>query len=423
MINYKIKKLPNGICLVTAPLPASEAVTILILVGVGGRYEKAQQNGISHFLEHLFFKGSKQNPSPYELSKKIDGLGASANAFTGEEYTGFYIQSDANDFEKSLGIISDLFLNPIFAAKEIEREKGVILEEANMRHDVPQYFVQVLAQKQMFGNSSLGQDLVGKPETIKSISRNDILDYFGNYSPKSTVIIITGNPKKFNWTGLAAKIFSQKSPSVKPKFAKIEKIKIATPISSETRKVDQAHFVLSTITYPKSHPNRYIVSLIATILAGGMSSRLFREIREKRGWAYYIKSDLSAYWDTGMIQFSAGVKQDKLTDSLKIITREIEKLKTKGPDSDELQRAKRNLRGHLALGLEDSFEIASFLAEELLYSDKVRQPEEIINGWQKVSKQDIQKVCQEVFQSDRMGLSVISSKVATELKKTIDLSK
>ena len=250
-----------------------------------------------------------------------------------------------------------------------------------------------------------------------------ILDYFGNYSPKSTVIIITGNPKKFNWTGLAAKIFSQKSPSVKPKFAKIEKIKIATPISSETRKVDQAHFVLSTITYPKSHPNRYIVSLIATILAGGMSSRLFREIREKRGWAYYIKSDLSAYWDTGMIQFSAGVKQDKLTDSLKIITREIEKLKTKGPDSDELQRAKRNLRGHLALGLEDSFEIASFLAEELLYSDKVRQPEEIINGWQKVSKQDIQKVCQEVFQSDRMGLSVISSKVATELKKTIDLSK
>ena len=410
MLKYQTHQLNNGLKLITAPISTTEAVTILILVKIGGRYEKIEQQGISHFLEHVFFKGTKNRPTAYDLAKELDSLGANYNAFTSDEFTGFYIQSDANDFEKSLELLSDLFLNPIFPEEEIEREKGVILEEANMRRDVPQAHVQILNQRQMFPSISLGRDLVGTPDTIKDATREDLVEYFkSGYSPDSTLVVICGNPKNNDLTKSIEKYFkmekSNYSPVIDPyKPETIEKL------VQEVRKVDQTHFVQSYLTFPRSDPRRYALSLLSIILSGGMSSRLFTEIREKRGWAYYVKSDTASYLDIGIFSIYAGVQKDKLNDSIKIIQDQVADIQKNGPTEDELERAKSNLRGHLALALEDSFEIASFLAEESVYESKIRQPEEIIENLNKVTKEEIKTLSQEIFKSDRMGLAIVGPK-------------
>lgn len=410
MLNYKIDKLANGLKLITAPLVTSEAVTILILVKTGVRSENDKNNGISHLLEHVFFKGTKKRPSAYEIAKEFDSLGANHNAFTSFEYTGFYIQSDSEDFEKSFELLSDLFLNPTFPEKDVEREKGVVIEDVNMHHDVPQEYVWVLNQKQLFPKISLGFDLGGSAETIKKMTRDDVVNYYKTgYRPDSTLVVICGNPKNNDWKKSAGKYMrTEKNDASLPiQPYKAEPIK---KLVQQTRKIDQTHFVMSYLTFAKSDPRRYALSLLSTILAGGMSSRLFTEIREKRGWAYYVRSDISSYEDIGTIAFYAGVQKDKLNESIKIIQDQIADICKTGPTEEELERAKQNLRGHLALALEDSFEIASFLAEEAIFEDKIRQPEEIIEKLNAVSAKDIQSLSQDIFKSDKMGLAIVGPK-------------
>lgn len=410
MINFSLKTLKNGLRLVTAPISTSEAVTILILVGVGGRFEKDSERGISHFLEHLFFKGTKNRPTASHIARELDALGAEYNAFTSEEYTGYYVKSAANDFKKLLDILSDMFLEPTFPKEEVEREKGVILEEANMRRDVPQSYVQVLSQKQMFPDNPLGEDLVGREQTIKKISRDDIIRYREEgYSSRMTTVVICGK-KTADWEKSIEARFAGLSAKAKPSFIEAKSNRIWPKISQDIRKVDQAHFILSCLGYKKTDSRRYALAILSTILGGGMSSRLFTQIRERRGWAYYVGASLGAFHDTGFIDFVAGVKQDKLADSVKIILDQIEDLKSKGPTSEELERTKSNLRGHLALTLEDSFEIANFLSEELLYENKIRQPERILAEVEKVSADQIKKLSQELFHPDRMGLAIVGPK-------------
>ena len=410
MLKFQIHKLANGLKLITAPIDTTEAVTVLILVKIGVRNENAQNNGISHFLEHVFFKGTKKRPSAYEIAKEFDSLGANHNAFTSYEYTGYYIQSDAQDFEKSFELLSDLFLNPTFPKDEVEREKGVVIEDVNMHHDVPQEYVWVLNQKQLFPKISLGFDLGGSTDTIKKITRDDIVNYFkSGYCPDSTLVVICGNPKKSNWKKSAEKYFEMKKnnsslPIEKFKQGSIQKI------VQQIRKVDQTHFVLSYLTFPKSDPRRYALSLLSIILAGGMSSRLFTEIRERRAWAYYVRSDTACYQDIGTFSIYAGVQKNKLNESIKIIQDQIADICKNGPKNDELERAKSNLRGHLALALEDSFEIASYLAEESVFESKIRQPEEIIENLNKVTAGEIKALSQEIFKSDRMGLAIVGPK-------------
>lgn len=412
MIKFKQKTLTNGIRLITAPLQNTEAVTILVLVGIGGRFEPKDKLGISHFLEHLFFKGTKKYPTAQELSQELDTLGANYNAFTGEEATGFFIHSSATDFEKSLDILSDMYLNPIFPEKEALKEKNVIIEEANTRRDVPQVHVQVLSQRQMFPDSPLGLDFIGTPETLAGISRDDLNNYFKNgYNGASTIIAICGNPKGHNWEKEIISRFTAKPKGSRPECEMVADTNIKEQISSEIRKVDQATFILSVRLFKKTDPRRYQATILRTILGGGMSSRLFREVREKRGLCWYIQAATDCYFDTGLISVSAGVKTDKLGEAVQTIMTEINDLKKNGPTKDELRRAKSQLRGQIALSLEGSQEIASYLAEEIQYENKVRQPEDIIREINKITARDIRNLTREVFVSDKMGLAVIAPKI------------
>lgn len=422
MIKYKQKTLENGIRLITCPIKSTEAVAILVLVGVGGRFEPKDKVGISHFLEHLFFKGSKKYPSSYDLSCALDSLGANYNAYTSEEETGFYIQSSANDFEKSLDILSDMYLNPLFPENEVAKERGVILEEAKMRRDIPQLHVQVLSQKQMFPDSPLGEDLVGDPETLQSISRNDLAGYFDkNYNGTATIVAICGNPKKFNWEKAVEQRFGTKPKGIKPESQIFAESSVKEQVVFEPKKVEQTHLILSTRLFPKSDQRRYKALVLKTILGSGMSSRLFNEIREKRSLAYYIKSDIDWYQDTGLLTISAGVNSSKTEEAIKVIMSELKKIGSSKPKAQELERAKRQLRGNIALSLEGSLEIASYLAEETKYEEKIRQPEDIIKEIDKITPQDIKKIAQDIFISDKMGVALIGERIDRDkIKKTIE---
>ncbi|OQA51994.1 MAG: Protease 3 precursor [candidate division WS2 bacterium ADurb.Bin280] len=410
MINHNIKQFDNGLRLIEAPNDQTQAVTVFILVGIGGRFEADGQKGISHFLEHLFFKGSKNRPSAFEISRELDAIGANYNAFTGEEYTGFYVQSSRDDALKGFDVISDMFLNPLFEEAEIEREKGVIIQEANMYRDMPQMHVQTLNQKQMFGDHPLGFDLVGDENFIKNATRNDIVEYHRNYLPSNTIVAICGNMKGL---GIEEKINDLFGPI---QDSKIEKAlpysfsPVAEEIVEEIREVDQAHLALSYLSISKNDQRKYALSILNSILGGSMSSRLFREIREKRGLAYYVKSTNSSYADIGVFSIYAGVKPEKLKEAVEIAKGQIEEICQKGPDENELERAKGNLRGSLAISLEDSLEIANFVAEDMLYFGKIRSTEEIIERINAVTKEEVIDLAKEIFSKGRVGLSIIGPK-------------
>lgn len=411
MINFKKHILPNGTRLIVSPNDQTEAVTVLILVGVGGRYENDRQKGISHFLEHLFFKGSKNRPSAFEISRELDSIGANYNAFTGEEYTGFYVQSSRKDADRAFGVISDMFLNPLFDGQEIEREKGVIIQEANMYHDMPQAYVQVINQKQMFGDHPLGFDLVGDPDNIKATTREDIVAYHDQgYLPERTIVAVCGNIENLNLQEKISELFSRQLSEKNEAPLAFQKEKVDNRLKEEVRDVDQAHLVISYLSPSKTDERRYALSLLNTIMGAGMSSRLFTQIRERRGLAYYVRSSTTGFLDTGMFSISAGVKPDSLAETVKITTQEISDLLSNGPSSEELERAKGNLRGSLAISMEDSLEIASFGAEDMLYFDRIRSLQEIIEKVEQVQKQDIIDIAKEVFNQERMGISIIGPK-------------
>lgn len=411
MINHETEIFSNGVRFVRIPNNNTEAVTIFILEGTGGRYENEDQKGISHFLEHLFFKGSANRPSTFAISKELDAIGANYNAFTGEEYTGFYVQSGADDFEKSFDVISDMFLNPLFDKDEIEREKGVILQEANMYHDMPQAYVQILNQKQIFGDHPLGYDLVGDQQQIKKIGQKEIIDYRDkNYSASNTIIIVCGNQKDNNWDRTVRERFEKIPAGSSPKPKPFDDEVVTSRIVEEIRQVDQAHFVLSYLGISKNDHRRYVASVLSNLLGGGMSSRLFMKVRERKGLAYYVKSSVNTFSDTGAFTIFAGVKPESLPEAIKIVLSEIEDLIENGPDEEELERAKGNLRGSLAISLEDSLEIASFASEDLLYLNKIRDLEEIITGIDKVTRDDVKSLAREIFTKNRMALSIIGPK-------------
>lgn len=407
MLNYNLKTLPNGLKLASAPVDSTEAVTILILVGTGGRFETVEQSGISHFLEHLFFKGSKKYPSAFEITSELESIGADYNAFTGEEETGFYVQSNASDFPKAFDVISDMFLEPIFDPSELEKERGVILQEANMYRDTPQAHVQNLNQQQLFFGQPLGMDLIGSTKNIKTISVDEIKNYRkSQYSAKNTIVVICGkSADKYE------KIVEQKFCAVKSgqknAFKPFDNTVKPKVFLKEDRKVDQTHFVLSYLSCAKDSPKKYPLAILNVILGSGMSSRLSIEIREKRGLAYYIYSSVSQYFDTGSFTISGGIKPDKLDETLDIINREIEDIKENGPSAIELERAKGNLRGQLTLSLEQSFKIASYIAENLYYYGEVRDLQETIEKLNLVTIGDVQSLANEIFDPNKKALSVI----------------
>jgi len=405
---FKKITLKNGLRIITIPRKNTKAVTVLVLVGTGSKYERKEINGISHFLEHMYFKGTKKRPSTTAIAETLDKVGGIYNAFTGEEYTGYFAKVAAQHFELALDWVSDIFLNSILPEEEIEKEKGVIIEEINMIYDHPMSYVQTLWTKLLYRDQPAGWDIAGTKETVSKMNREKLIDYMNRqYVAKNTIVSIAGNFNEKLAIQKVKKYFSKiktKKPIEKPKV--IEK-QNKPEVLLHFRQTDQTHLCLGARSFNLFHPQRYALDLLTVILGGMMSSRLFIEVRAKLGIAYYINTNSETNPDTGFLFTQTGLDNKNVEKGILTILKEYKKISKISIPPEELKKAKDYLEGKTTLLLESSDMMASFYATQELLEKKILTPEEIFKKINKVSREDISKVAKEIFKPEKLNLALI----------------
>ena len=400
--------LKNNLRVISVPMADALTTTILILVEAGSEYETRKNNGVSHFLEHMCFKGTEKRLSSLDITSELDAVGAAYNAFTSNQYTGYYAKVQPKYFDEILDIISDIYLNPVFNQREIEKERGVIIEEINMYEDLPMRRVQEFFTNLLYGDQPAGWDIAGKKEIIRRINRNDFIEYQKNhYLGKSTTVVVTGN---FNEKEAVKKIESAFSGIRTGK--KIQKLKTVESQKSpriflKMKETDQAHLVVGVRAFDIFDKRKYAINLLADILGGGMSSRLFQKLREEMGAAYYVKSEADLLSDHGFLTVSAGVDNNKVSEAIKAVVEEFERLVKEPIEKEELQRVKDRCVGGLIMGLETSDQLAGFYGGQEIITKKIVSPEETIKKIQAVKVEEISAVAKDIFKNNKLNLAII----------------
>lgn len=408
----QVATLKNGLRIVLIDTK-SPSLTTLLLVGAGSRYENEKNNGIAHFFEHMAFKGSKKYPNSFIISSTIEGKGGIFNAFTSKDHTGYWIKSTPEHFETSLDVIADMIQNPLLIIEEINREKGVIAEEINMYEDTPARKVGELFEELLYKGNSLGFDIAGKKEGIVKFSKQTFIDYINSlYHPENAVLVIAGGLEKFQISNLKFQInskFQNWKNGLKASYVKIKESQISPQTLVKYKKTEQAHFSLGFRTFSFNDRRKYILNVLSVILGGGMSSRLFIQVRERRGLCYYISTGVESYSDCGNIVTQAGVSKDinKIKEAIKAILEEHKKITQGEIKEDELIRAKELIKGRLLLHLEDSASVANFFGNRLLLQNKILTPKEIIAEIEKVTIGEISKLAKDIFKQENLNFALI----------------
>ena len=404
---FKKTILKNGLRIITFPMKNTKVITLLVLVATGSKYEKKEISGISHLLEHMVFKGTKKRPQTIDIARELDRVGGLYNAFTGKELMGFWVKVDASHFDLAADVLSDMIFDSLFKGKEIEKEKKVIFEEINMMKDNPSKYVLDLWEKLLYGDQPAGWLISGEKETVKKISRKDILDYFKKQLALTNVVVsLAGNFKEKKAISKIEKFFG-KFKKIKP-FSKkpTKELQDSPQVLLNFKETDQAHLCLGVRTFNLFQPERYPLAVISVILGGIMSSRLFIKIREKRSLAYYIRTFPEYYTDTGFLVTHTGIDNKRVGEAIKIILNEYKNLKTKKVPKIELKKAKENIKGRLYLGLETSDAWATFLGSQEILKREILTPAKECREIDKVSQTDILKVAKDVFQPKKLNLTL-----------------
>ncbi len=404
----KKKTFKNGLRLITIPLKNTKVVTVLILVKTGSKNEEARVSGISHFLEHMFFKGTAKRKTSLRIAEDLDKVGGVYNAFTGEEYTGYYAKVNVDHLPLAVDWVADIYLNSTLPEKEMAKEKGVIKEEINMYNDNPMAKCQQIFQTLLYGDQPAGRDIAGTKETVSSITRKDLLDYMeSQYVAKNTVVVVTGNIKEKEIAEEIERIFSkmrnhepQEAPPVTEKQEKPE-------VLIFHKETDQTHLCLGVRTFNIFHSERYTQTVAAALLGGMMSSRLFVKIREELGLAYYIRTAVEDNSDTGFLATRAGVDNKKTKDAIEAIVKEYKKMKREKISPKELKKAKEHLKGKISISLESSDMLAYFHGMNELLEGKEHKIEDVFKSIDKVTATDIQKMAKKVFRKDNINLAIV----------------
>lgn len=401
--------LSNGLRVLTIPMPSFESVTVLIMVGAGSRYENTKNSGISHFLEHMAFKGTKNRPSAMAISSIIDGIGGECNAFTGKESTGYYIKSSAKHIELSLDILSDMLQNSLFDQVEIDKEKGVILEEINLYEDTPARKIGDVFEQLLYGNTPMGWDIAGDKAVIKGINREDFIRYLDAlYSADNLTVIVAGGIDSKKASILVEKYFGKMRQFKAQKFEKVKEDQKEPQVLIKHKKTEQVHIALGVRTVPINHKDKHALSVLSSILGGGMSSRLFHEVREKRGLGYYVRTYSEHYQDCGNFVSTAGVDPKRVEEAVKVMIAVHKEIKEDGNISlEELKKAKEYLKGHLILDMEDSRSVAGFYGSQELLEDHIDNLEEVLVQIDKVTKEEVLGVAKKYLTPNQMNLAVI----------------
>ncbi len=423
---FKKITLKNGLRIITVPQKSTQAVTVLVLVGTGSKYERKEISGISHFLEHMYFKGTKKRPSLRQVSETLDKIGGIYNAFTSEEYTGYFAKVEASHFDLALDWVSDIFLNSILPEKEIEKERGVIIEEINMYYDMPMSYVQILWSELLYGDQPAGWPVAGTKESVSKISRQDLINYLKTqYVASNSLVCLAGkfaeaSPHLMPRPASQGSAFEESSvvEKVKKYFSEIglkrpkEKLKVIEKQTKpnlilHTRETDQTHLCLGVRGYNLFHPQKYTLELLGTILGGMFSSRLSLIIRGELGIAYYISTSVESDTDTGYLVTQAGINNKNIEKAISTILKEYKKISQKGVAKDELKKAKDNVKGKMTLILETSDAQASFYGLQELLKKEILTPEEIYKKIDKITENDILKVAKDIFRPEKLNLALI----------------
>lgn len=403
---YRKHILDNGIRIVAEKMTSVKSVSVGIWVNVGSRDEQTGEEGLSHFLEHMFFKGT-ENRTAQDIAREIDALGGELNAFTSRETTTFYTKVLDEDLPKAVVLLSDIFHHSLFEKREIEKEKQVVMEEFKMVEDDPEDFVHDLHTQAVWHGHPLGRSILGSRETIEALDRKAIVKFLGrHYHPGQIVISVAGN---FEWNTLIRLLDrafgNYTSPNGHPPLRSVPKAQKGVTVKKKPLK--QIHFCLGVPAIPQNHPDRYAAYTLNTLLGGGMSSRLFQEVRENRGWAYSIYSVISSYRDAGLFSVYAATSLETAIPATRLVMKEIRRIKQKGVELADLERAKGHMKGSLMLSLESTNSRMSRLAKDEIYFGRYVSLDEMVKGIERVTPQQIQRLAQELFDPSHLSLTTL----------------
>jgi len=423
MKNIKKIILKNGLRIMLVPQPENLAATVLILVRAGSEYEIKKQNGISHFLEHMMFKGTTDRPEPGMIAHELTALGAQFNAFTGEEYTGYYAKAQAEKLPKILEIVSDLYLNPLFDEAEIEKERGVIIQEINMYEDDLPARAQRDFNRLVYGDQPAGWDVGGEKAVIQRLSRAEFVGYRDRrYVMPGTVVVVAGKFNEASVTAQIKKYFAALPGFPAPAKKKTAERQSSPKIALHFKESDQAHLVLGFRAFDMFDERRYALRVLADLLGGGMSSRLFTRIREKMGAAYYIGAGADLSLDHGLLSISAGVNRAKINEVLRAVLDECRTLRDNPVSERELQKTKDHMIGGLILGLETSDDLASFYGGQEVLAGAVLSPAVLTDRIKKVTARDVTRVARAIIKDKGLNLAIVGPyKKKTQFKKMVTI--
>jgi predicted Zn-dependent peptidase len=402
------KTYKNGLRVVTVPMKDNPTVTVLVLVGTGSDYETKEINGISHFLEHMCFKGTEKRPTAQVISHELDSLGCQYNAFTGHEMTGYYAKGDAKNFKKIFDVVSDIYLNSTFPEAEMEKEKGVIVEEINMYEDMPQAHVQDLFAQVLYGEQPAGWNIAGTKENVKKMVRDNFVKYkHSHYVAQNTLIVVSGNITNEDVYKEVDKYFKDIKSTNKIKKLKTKDNKSSPNVLVKYKETDQTHLVLGIRTFSIFDKRNTVISLLSGVLGAGMSSRLFIKLREEMGVAYYVRAYNDPSLDHGVLQISAGVNNARTLEVIKEILKECKNLMTNKVSEKELEKVKSFIIGNTKMSLEATDDIANFYGGQELMRREIKTLDEKIKEIKKVTSSDIQKMAKKIFQTKNLSLALI----------------
>ncbi len=421
---YQETVLKNGLTVVTCRMPSMSSATVGLWLRAGGRFETRKNNGVSHFLEHLLFKGTGKR-SYRRIKEAIEGVGGNLNGFTAEEVTCYLAKVVGKHLPMALDVLSDMVLNPLIREEEIEKERMVIKEEVKMYLDLPAAFVHSLFSELLWPDQPLGFMIAGRMEVIESLTREEILAYKERlYSPANLVIAVAGDLRHEKIVREVEGIFGGLPRCRRNRFSRAREEQSRPEMKWMDKDTEQTHLCLGGRSLPHHHPDRYVLGVLNIILGGNMSSRLFNEVREKRGLAYEIRSGLSPFHDTGVFVISAGMDNRKVAKTIQVILKELNKVKSRPVSRQELRRAKDFASGQLLLALENTSSYMHWLGESKLCLGRVPSPEEVLEKVNRVTADDLQRVAKQLFTNDNLNLALIGplkEREGKEINKVLQL--
>ncbi len=400
--------LKNGLRVITIPMQDNPAVTVLVMVEAGSKYETKETNGISHFLEHMVFKGTPKWPNASDISRELDSLGAESNAFTSDEYTGYYAKVDYRHTDTALEVISDMYLHSLLKESEIEKEKGVIVEEIKMYNDLPQRQVHHLLGNLLHGDQPAGWTILGPEKNIRSFKQKDFMDYRAkHYVAEATIVIVAGSIKEEQIIKKVEKLFADISQAKKHPKLPVKENQKTPQVALEYKKTDQTHIVFGIRTFSVGDKRIPIMKVLSAVLGKGMSSRLFTRMRDELGICYYIRTSHDGYTDHGDLTISAGVDTTRVDMAIENIIIELNRVKKKLVSEKELTKAKDYIAGTTMLHLETSDAQADYAGHQEILKREIRTPDAIISEMQKVTAEQVQELAREVFKDKNLNLAIV----------------